>query len=171
MPRSVAVLGRVLRNPRLRRVELAFAGFAMAEYAVWTAILVYAYTRGGTTTAGLIAVLQLLPAAVVAPLAAAVTDWRGGEFALALGYVLQAASMGVTGALILVGAAPAVVYAAAVVAASAVTLTRPAQASLLDRRARTRVRRLRPTTLRRTMACWPACGSCGARRRPELSSW
>jgi hypothetical protein len=55
MPRSVAVLGRVLRNPRLRRVELAFAGFAMAEYAVWTAILVYAYTRGGTTTAGLIA--------------------------------------------------------------------------------------------------------------------
>jgi MFS family permease len=131
MRKSVAVLGRVLRNPRLRRVELAFAGFAMAEYGVWTAILVYAYTRGGTTTAGLIAVLQLVPAAVVAPLAAAVTDRRGGAFALALGYALQAVAMGATGALILAGAPPAGVYAAAVVAASAVTLSRPAQASLL----------------------------------------
>ncbi len=131
MRKSVAVLGRVLRNPRLRRVELAFAGFAMAEYGVWTAILVYAYVRGGTTTAGLIAVLQLVPAAVVAPPAAAVTDRRGGAFALALGYALQAAAMGATGTLILVGAPSAVVYAAAVVAASAVTLTRPAQASLL----------------------------------------
>jgi MFS family permease len=131
MRKSVAVLGRVLRNPRLRRVELAFAGFAMAEYGVWTAILVYAYTRGGTTTAGLIAVLQLVPAAVVAPLAAAVTDRRGGAFALALGYALQAIAMGATGALILAGAPPAGVYAAAVVAASAVTLSRPAQASLL----------------------------------------
>jgi MFS family permease len=131
MRKSVAVLGRVLRNPRLRRVELAFAGFAMAEYGVWTAILVYAYTRGGTTTAGLIAVLQLVPAAVVAPLAAAVTDRRGGAFALALGYALQAMATGATGALILAGAPPAVVYAAAVVAASAVTLSRPAQASLL----------------------------------------
>jgi MFS family permease len=131
MRKSVAVLGRVLRNPRLRRVELAFAGFAMAEYGVWTAILVYAYIRGGTTTAGLIAVLQLVPAAVVAPLAAAVTDRRGGAFALALGYALQAMAMGATGALILADAPPAVVYAAAVVAASAVTLSRPAQASLL----------------------------------------
>ncbi|HEX3830775.1 MAG TPA: cyclic nucleotide-binding domain-containing protein, partial [Solirubrobacteraceae bacterium] len=131
MRKSVAVLGRVLRNPRLRRVELAFAGFAMAEYGVWTAILVYAYTRGGTTTAGLIAVLQLVPAAVVAPLAAAVTDRRGGAFALALGYALQAMAMGATGALMLAGAPPAGVYAAAVVAASAVTLSRPAQASLL----------------------------------------
>lgn len=130
MARSIAVLGRVLRNRRLRRAEAAFAGFAMAEYGVWTAILVYAYTRGGTTTAGLIAVVQLVPAAVVAPLAAAVTDRRGGAFALALGYALQALTMGATGALILVNAAPALVYALAVLAASAVTLTRPAQASL-----------------------------------------
>lgn len=79
MGRSAAVLGRVLRNRRLRRVELAFTGFSLAEYGAWTAILVYAYARGGTTTAGLIAVLQLAPAALVAPPAAALADRRGGS--------------------------------------------------------------------------------------------
>jgi MFS family permease len=132
MRRSGAVLGRVLRNGRLRRIELAFSGFSLAEYGVWTAILVYAYDRGGTTTAGLIAVLQLLPAAIVAPPVAAAADRRGGAFALKLGYALQALTMGGTGLLMLIGAPSAAVYALAVLAASAVTLTRPAQASLLS---------------------------------------
>jgi MFS family permease len=132
MGRSAAVLGRVLRNRRLRRVELAFAGFSLAEYGVWTAILVYAYARGGATTAGLVAVLQLVPAAVVAPPAAALADRHGGKFALTIGYAVQALAMGGTGALILVGAPPGAVYALAVLAASAVTLTRPAQAALLS---------------------------------------
>jgi MFS family permease len=132
MRRSAAVLGRVLGNGRLRRVELAFAGFSLAEYGVWTAILVYAYARGGTTTAGLIAVLQLAPAAVVAPPAAALADRRGPAFSLALGYALQAATMGATAALMLVHAPAGAVYGLAVLAASAVTLTRPAQAAMLS---------------------------------------
>lgn len=57
----------------------------------------YAYSRGGTTTAGLIAVLQLVPAALVAPPAAALADRRGGKFALTIGYAVQALAMGGTG--------------------------------------------------------------------------
>jgi hypothetical protein len=129
---SLAVLGRTLRTPRLRRVELAFAGFSLAEYGVWTAILVYAYERGGTTAAGLIAVVQLVPAAVVAPFAATVADRRGATGALKLGYVLQALTLGATAAVMLAGGPPLAAYAFAVAAAVAVTLTRPAQAKVLS---------------------------------------
>ncbi len=126
------VVLRVARNNRLLRTELAFAGFSLSEYAVWTAILVYAYERGGTTAAGLIAVVQLVPAAVVAPFAAAVADRRGGGYALVLGYALQALSMGATAVAMLAHGPAVVAYAFAVVAASAVTLSRPAQAKLIS---------------------------------------
>lgn len=128
-----AVLGRVLANPRLRRVELAFLNFGSAEYGVWVAVLVYAYQRGGATLSAAIAVLQLLPAAVVAPIAAAVADRRGGAFALRLSYLLQALSVAATAAAMLLGAPSPLAYAGAVIAASAVTLTRPAQGALLPR--------------------------------------
>jgi hypothetical protein len=131
MGERVAVLGRVLASRGLRRAALAFAAFTMAEYGVWVAMLVYAFARGGSTTAAIVAVVQLVPAALVAAPAATLADSRGGAFALRLGYVMQATAMGVT-AILLLAAGPALLaYALAAVAASAVTLTRPAQASFV----------------------------------------
>ena len=130
MGQRAAVLSRVLANRGLRRAELAFAGFATAEYGVWVAMLVYAFARGGTTTAAVIAVIQLVPAAIVAPPAAAIADRRGSAFALRLGYVLQAAAMAGT-AVVLLADGPAPVAYLATVAASAVTITQPAQAAFV----------------------------------------
>ncbi|MGH2895419.1 MAG: cyclic nucleotide-binding domain-containing protein, partial [Solirubrobacteraceae bacterium] len=131
MTHRFAVLRRALASRRLRRVEVAFLGFGISEYGVWVVVLVFAFRRGGTTAAGVIAAVQLLPAAVVAPLAARLIDRRGAAATLCAGYVAQAVSLGATAALVLGGAPPPVVYAGAVVAASAVTLTRPAQGALL----------------------------------------
>jgi MFS family permease len=92
---------------------------------------VYAYERGGTKLAAAIAVIQLTPAAVIAPMAARLIDRYGSAVGLWRGYALQALSNGATAALMLLHAPSVGVYAAAVLAASAVTLTRPAHGALL----------------------------------------
>jgi MFS family permease len=112
-------------------MEFGFVLFALGEYGVWLSVMVYAFEHGGTTNAALIATLQLAPAAVVAPAVARVTDRRGGLHMLRVGYILQAASVIGTAAAMLAHSPSWVVYAGAVVMASAVTCTRPAQASAL----------------------------------------
>jgi MFS family permease len=126
--------GRVFRslagNTALLRVVGGYALFTLAEYSVWVAMLVYAYRHGGAVIAGLVAVAQLVPAAVLAPVAAAVADRRSPVFLLVGGYLVQAAAMAATAAAVLTGV-PLAAYAAAVVAATAVITTRPAQSTLI----------------------------------------
>ncbi len=131
MVHRLVVLRRALAGSRLRRAEAAFFGFGISEYGVWVVVLVFAFRRGGTTSAAVISAIQLLPASAVAPLAARLIGSRGAAATLWIGYVIQALSLGLTAGLMLSGAPAAVVYAAAVVAACAVTLTRPAHSALL----------------------------------------
>jgi len=132
-----AVFRLVLSNPRLRRVVLAFGAFNLADWARWLAVLIYAFERGGAVEAGAISLLQLLPAAVIAPIGAALGDRFPRERVLLLSYVLQAILMLGTGAAVLAGATPVLVYGLAILGASAITLTRPAHGSLLPWIART----------------------------------
>ncbi len=128
--RRLRAFGSLAGNRALLRVLAAYLLFILTEYAVWIAMLVFAYHRGGTVTAGLVAVAQLVPAAVVAPVTAAVADRRSPLVLLAWGYVAQAAGMAGTAAAIGAGA-PLAAYAAAVFASTAVTTTRPAQSALI----------------------------------------
>jgi MFS family permease len=123
-------------DPGLLRVELAFAGFNIAEWATWVSILAFAYEIGGAAATGLVAVVQLVPAALVAPLAAVAGDRFRRERVLLAGYLAQAVTMGSTALALLGGAPVPLVYALAALAATAVTLTRPAQGSLLPSLAR-----------------------------------
>jgi hypothetical protein len=108
----------------------AYALFILTEYSVWIAMLVYAYSRGGATIAGVVALAQLVPAALLAPVLAAVADRRSPVVLLTGGYVVQAVAMGATAAAI-VAHLPLAAYAAAVVASTAVTATHPAQSTLI----------------------------------------
>jgi len=92
-------LGRRLRrfhalaaNRALVRILAAYTLFTIIEYAVWLGILVYAYSHGGVTVAGLVAIAQLVPAAAVAPFTAAIADRRSPVFLLAGGYLARSLS-------------------------------------------------------------------------------
>jgi MFS family permease len=125
---ALRIFSQVARSAALVRVVGAYALFIVTEYAVWIAMLVYAYAHGGATQAGLIALAQLLPAAVVAPLASGLADHHPPVLVLAGGYMAQALGTAATAVAILSGAAPLFAYAGAVLASAAVSLTRPAQA-------------------------------------------
>lgn len=134
---SAGAFDAVLRNPSLRRVELAFLGFSLTEWAIWIAILVFAYGRGGAGEVALVAVLQLAPAAVMAPLAASFGDRYPRERVLLTAYLLQAAVTAAMAATLLANAPVALVYALAAAANTAITLTRPVQAAILPSLSRT----------------------------------
>jgi MFS family permease len=133
----ISALGAVLRNPSIRRVLAAFIGFSLAEWATWIAILVHAYQRGGATEAGIVALVQLAPSAVLAPLAAVLGDRYRRDRALLVAYLAQAATMGLTAAALLFDLPSPLVYAAATAAATSITLTRPVQGAILPSLART----------------------------------
>jgi MFS family permease len=126
----LGAFGALAGNGALRRVVGGYALFTLTEYSVWIAMLVYAYSRGGATLAGLVALAQLVPAALLAPVFAALADRRSPVVLLAGGYLVQAAAMGAT-AVAIAGGVPLAAYAAAVVASTAVTATRPAQSTLI----------------------------------------
>jgi hypothetical protein len=128
--RRLRAFGSLTGNRALLRVLAAYLMFTLTEYAVWIAMLVFAYDRGGTAVAGLVAVAQLVPAAVVAPVVASVADRRSPVVLLAGGYLAQATAMAGTAVAVSAGA-PLAAYAGAVVAATAVTTTRPAQSALI----------------------------------------
>ena len=117
-------------NRALMRVLGGYALFILTECAIWIAMIVFAYSHGGATTAGLVAVVQLVPAAVLAPVAAAVADRRSPVVLLAGGYLALAVAVAAIAAAVYTGV-PLVAYALAAVAFVAVTTTRPAQSAVI----------------------------------------
>ena len=132
-----AAFRRVLANRDLRRLELAYLAFIVIELGTWIAVLVYANEATGPASIGIVAVAQLVPSAIFAPLGASLADRYRRERVLAVGYGAIGLAVAATGLAMLLGAPPLVVYACAIVAATVVTVPRPIQSSLMPEFAET----------------------------------
>ena len=134
---SVRVIRAILQSPALRRVEIAFLLFNAVEFGTWIAILLYAYAATGPGSVGIVALVQLIPAAVVAPFAASLADRFRRDRVLCVGYMIQAVAFGATAVAMAAAAPPAIVYVFATCAAASLTVTRPTQGALLPAISRT----------------------------------
>lgn len=70
-----------------RRVLVAYALFCLVEMAMWIAIILYAFAEGGAVLAGVVAVAQLVPSAMVAPMLAGLAERLPRGRALTLSYL------------------------------------------------------------------------------------
>ncbi|HME03380.1 MAG TPA: cyclic nucleotide-binding domain-containing protein, partial [Solirubrobacteraceae bacterium] len=119
------VIGVVARNHVLARLLLAYLVMIVAEFGEWLAVIVYAYIRGGASAAGLVAILQLIPSMLLAPLISAKLAHIGVARLLAGAYAAAAATLGCCGVAILAGAPVSVVYLAAMAFSLSLGVGRP----------------------------------------------
>jgi MFS family permease len=126
-----SVFAATIRNAALLRLELAFATFNGAEWAVWVSLLVYAYTVGGATAAGIMALVQLVPCILLSPYLGALTDRRRAGRVLFVAYLAMGVSMACVAVVIALDAPAVIVFALAVVINLSITAPRPAQSALL----------------------------------------
>ncbi len=113
-------------EPLLRRSVLLFLVFILTEEAVWLGVLLYAYDVGGATTVGIVAVVQLVPAMVFAPVGATFLDRMTIRTRLLVTYGTIGAFVALTGVLLVLDAPAPAVLASAVLATVVITLGRPA---------------------------------------------
>jgi MFS family permease len=136
MVASTHLLVGALRVGDLRRVLAAYLGFSVAEMANFIAILIYAYEVGGSPALGLVAFLQLAPAAVFAPVGATLGDRFRREVMLTVAYAVFAASSAAVAIALYADWPVGVIYVLAAVNATVLTLVRPLHESLLPALAR-----------------------------------
>jgi MFS family permease len=128
---STRALRAVGRSGGMRRVLAAFLVFNVAEWSTWVAMLVFAFQRGGATETGIVAVVQLAPAIVVAPLGSVVGDRIARNRALGFAYGAMAVAMLGAGIALQLHVPAPFVYAMGAVSNAALTLVRPVHNSIL----------------------------------------
>jgi len=133
---SAAAFRDVVQNESLRRLEFALAASSVGEWAYFVAVSVYAYRVGGDAAVGLILLLCLVPAGLIAPFAGLLGDRYRRERVLLAVNLIWSVLIGAVAACVFLDVEPVVVYALAVAAAIATTPFRSAQAALTPSLAR-----------------------------------
>ena len=130
---AVQSLRRVLANKGLRRVQLAFFGSVMGDWAYATAVTVWAYTDGGATAVGIFSALRFLTAAVAGPLGALVADRVSRKTFMISTDVIRAVLVAAAAINLGLGGPSIVVYVLATVVVMVGASFRSAQAGLIPK--------------------------------------
>ena len=134
---AATALAAVMRNPQLRKVELAWGASIAAEWAHFVALGVFAYAAGGASAVGIAGLVRLLPAAVCAPLASSLGDrFRRERFLLGTA-ALGCAALAGSAAAYAAGQSQVAIYALGAAVGVSSTLFRPALQAILPSLART----------------------------------
>ena len=133
--RDLAVSARALvssfRNPNLARAQLAFVAFSICEWASFIALMVFAFDEGGAAAVGVISLVQLIPAAVIAPLGSVLGDRFRRERVFLLAEASMCVACASAAGAALLDAPALVVYTAACSVGWILTLVRPTHGALL----------------------------------------
>jgi predicted MFS family arabinose efflux permease len=124
-------------NRNLRRAQLSFLGAGTAEWAFTVALGIVAYRDGGVTAVGLVGLLRMMPAAVVALLATPLADRGRRERVLVLVSTLRAIATGAAATIVALNGTALIVYVFALLSTIAATLYTPVHSALLPSLCRT----------------------------------
>jgi len=137
MARVPATLSVLLVPGGLRRMVVAYGIYDLVDIAIWIAIIFYAYDAGGVSLVGVVAVVQLIPAAFIGPALVGMGDRLPRGTALVLSHAGVAAATLATTVAIVVSAPVPVVVTCSALATIAVAVVRPfhfASIPMLSRR-------------------------------------
>ena len=137
-PRTLlTALASSFRSPDIAKALAGYLAFTITEWAAFIALIVYAYQDGGSVMVGLVSLLQLIPAAILAPIGSVLGDRHRRERVLLYAHASLAAMTALAALALLTDAPAPLVYASATSAGWVITLVRPTHSSLLPRLART----------------------------------
>src|SRR2546423_15149522 len=125
MSGSLRAIAVVLRNPNLRRLQLAWAWSQLGASAYLIALTVVAFRSGGATAVGLIMLARMVASAIASPLLATLADRHQRRLVMAASDLVRAVLMVVLAMLVEAHAPVLAIYAMAVLIAVVTTAFRP----------------------------------------------
>jgi MFS family permease len=132
----LVALRDVFRNKALRRLQLAFAGSVVGDWAYAVGLAVYAYDQGGPAAVGILGVVRYVLMAVVTPFTSTLADRLPRKLVMVSSDLTRGVLVLCAAAVIAADGPAIVVYVLAITTSLAATPFRPAQAAILPSLAR-----------------------------------
>jgi predicted MFS family arabinose efflux permease len=130
-------LADVFRSPDLRRLQLAWAGFYVSEWASFVALSIYAYQVGGAGAIGLLGLIRMLPSTLGVLAGTALADRTRREYVLLAVDLIRATTLGCAAVALAVDGPEWLVFVLAALTSVAGAAYRPSHLAVVPTLART----------------------------------